>query len=190
MDDKDIFHFPAISGLRLCENCNKTGNLYGVASYIAPEHLKDNPEEFTTASDIYSFGIIMWIIGCCELPYKEFKHDQFGLIFNIVVNGLRPKIPEDIPKVYAKLMERCWDNDPKKRPKALELRNAFLLWKKQYYSNEFIDAEKPRILKFCKSAGQDRGQEHTIQQQLTDALEMEVDLTNNSPAKLVPANTE
>ncbi|PKB94108.1 hypothetical protein RhiirA5_439533 [Rhizophagus irregularis] len=44
-------------------------------------------------------------------------------------------------------MKRCWDDDSKKRPKASELRNLFLEWKKHYHSNnsEFLIAEKVRI---------------------------------------------
>jgi len=33
-------------------------------------------------------------------------------------------------------------------------------------AKEFIDKEQPRVIKICRSAGQDRGQEHTIQQQV------------------------
>lgn len=55
MNDRDIFHFPAISDLGLCGNFNKTGILIGIVSFVAPEHLKENPEEFMTAPDIYSF---------------------------------------------------------------------------------------------------------------------------------------
>ena len=45
---------------------------------------------------------------------------------------------------------------------------------------EFIDIENPRLVKFCKSAGQDRGQEHTIQEQISSALDRQIELTNNS----------
>jgi len=44
---------------------------------------------------------------------------------------------------------------------------------------DFIDREKPRVVKFCKSAGQDRGQEQTIQQQISDALGVDIELSNN-----------
>lgn len=44
----------------------------------------------------------------------------------------------------------------------------------------FIEQENPKLIKFCKSAGQDRGQEHTIQQQIEDALGCAIDLTSNS----------
>lgn len=49
----------------------------------------------------------------------------------------------------------------------------------------FIDKENPRVIKFCKSAGQDRGQENTIQEQISKALETVVELTNNSPGSRI-----
>ena len=45
--------------------------------------------------------------------------------------------------------------------------------------------ENPRIIKVCKSAGQDRGQEHTIQQQIETALGRSVELSNNTPGSRV-----
>lgn len=44
---------------------------------------------------------------------------------------------------------------------------------------DFIEKESPRVIKFCKSASQDRGQEHTIQQQIEDALDQPIELSNN-----------
>ena len=43
----------------------------------------------------------------------------------------------------------------------------------------FIDTENIKSVRFCKSAAQDRGQEHTIQQQIEEALEMPIELSNN-----------
>src|SRR3982751_5298556 len=48
-----------------------------------------------------------------------------------------------------------------------------------------IDRELPRVVKFCKSAGQDRGQEHTIQQQIETALGQAIELSTNSPGSRV-----
>ena len=50
---------------------------------------------------------------------------------------------------------------------------------------DFCDTESPRVVKFCKSAGQDRGQEHTIQQQIEAALGRPIELSNNSPGSRV-----
>lgn len=44
----------------------------------------------------------------------------------------------------------------------------------------FVDKESPKVVKFCKSAGQDRGQEHTIQQQIESALGRPIELSNNT----------
>lgn len=44
---------------------------------------------------------------------------------------------------------------------------------------DFIERESPRVVKFCKSASQERGQEHTIQQQIEDALDQPIELSNN-----------
>ncbi len=49
----------------------------------------------------------------------------------------------------------------------------------------YIDSEKPRVIKFCKSAGQDRGQEHTIQQQIESELSCTIELTSNAPGSRV-----
>lgn len=42
----------------------------------------------------------------------------------------------------------------------------------------FIDQEQPRAIIMCKSAGQDRGQEHTILSQVSNALGHNVELAN------------
>jgi len=50
---------------------------------------------------------------------------------------------------------------------------------------DYSEVENPRIIKFCKSAGQDRGQEHTIQEQIETALGRPIELSNNSPGSRV-----
>lgn len=48
-----------------------------------------------------------------------------------------------------------------------------------------IDREGPRIVKFCKSVSQERGQEHTIQEQIETALGCSIELSNNSPGSRI-----
>ena len=48
------------------------------------------------------------------------------------------------------------------------------------YVKEFTDRESPMLVKICKSAGQERGQEHTILQQVSSALDTRIELTTNS----------
>jgi hypothetical protein len=50
---------------------------------------------------------------------------------------------------------------------------------------DFVDRENPKVIKFCKSAGQERGQEHTIQSQIETALGRPIELSVNSPGSRV-----
>ena len=53
------------------------------------------------------------------------------------------------------------------------------------YVKEFMERENPRIVKFCQSAKQDRGQDQTIQQQLSEALGVTIELSSNSPGSRI-----
>lgn len=53
------------------------------------------------------------------------------------------------------------------------------------YVKEYIQKEEPRLVKFCQSAKQDRGQEQTIQQQLSEALGVDIELSSNTPGSRV-----
>ncbi|RIB17476.1 hypothetical protein C2G38_2313632 [Gigaspora rosea] len=49
--------------------------IYGILLYIAPETLDE--DQYTTASDIYSFGIIMWeILYGRPVSYSQ----EFGML--------------------------------------------------------------------------------------------------------------
>lgn len=44
----------------------------------------------------------------------------------------------------------------------------------------YADEENPKVIKFCQSASQDRGTDHTVQQQIEEALERPIELSGNS----------
>jgi len=50
---------------------------------------------------------------------------------------------------------------------------------------DYCDRESPKVVKWCKSVSQERGQEHTIQQQIEQALGRPIELSNNSPGSRV-----
>lgn len=51
--------------------------------------------------------------------------------------------------------------------------------------NDLIEREGAKVVKFCKSVSQERGQEHTIQQQIETALGRPIELSNNSPGSRI-----
>ncbi|RHZ48657.1 hypothetical protein Glove_543g44 [Diversispora epigaea] len=104
-----------ISDLGLSGPVNKPSNsIYGNLPYISPEVLCG--KIYTTKSDIYSMGMLMWEVITGETPLDEYEHD-LELTLDIV-NGCRPKIYEYIPQEYATLMKQCWDANPNNRPDA------------------------------------------------------------------------
>ena len=85
---------------------------YGIIPYMAPEIFQG--QKYTKASDIYSFGMIMWEFMTGRRPFWDRNHDT-DLIIEIM-DGLRPPIVTNAPEGYIELMKDCWHSDPKKRP--------------------------------------------------------------------------
>ncbi|RIB10834.1 kinase-like domain-containing protein [Gigaspora rosea] len=116
---------------------SKSDGICGVLPYIAPEVL--NEHLYTKASDIYSFGIIMWeILYGKPVPFELKSKLQSELKFQIqVCNGLRPHIYDNTAKCYANLMMKCWNINPNERPTATEICDVFAEWQ----NNEIILSE-------------------------------------------------
>src|SRR3989337_765022 len=91
---------------------NDDDEIYGVISYMAPEILRG--KEYTIASDIYSFGMIMWKLITGRMPFWDQNVDK-ELIIKICKN-FRPPIIRNTPIGYIELMQKCWDSDPNNRP--------------------------------------------------------------------------
>ncbi|CAB4440461.1 unnamed protein product [Rhizophagus irregularis] len=106
------------------DDINET-SIYGVMPYVAPEVLRGKP--YTRAADIYSFGMIMYVIATGRQPYTDCAHDEI-LAFSIC-DGIRPEINEKIaPKCYIDLMKRCWDSSPTNRPNSIEIKEIIELF--------------------------------------------------------------
>jgi serine/threonine protein kinase len=133
-DDHDS---PKISDLLLSNfiDNNKNQKLYGVLPYVAPEILRG--EEFTTASDVYSFSMIMWQISAGIPPFSNKPHNNQLAID--ICNGTRPKIVPKTPKSFSMLMERCWDADPLLRPSVQEITAMLFRWHFHLEQNRSID---------------------------------------------------
>jgi len=119
-----------ISDLGLCKPMEyfqsppKENNIYGVLPFVAPEVLRGKP--YTSASDIYSFSMIMWEFISGIPPFDDKEHNIYLALS--ICNGERPKIIENTPQCYMDLMKKCWDEDPLKRPDASEISNIIKNW--------------------------------------------------------------
>ena len=52
-----------------------------------------------------------------------------------------------------------------------------------------IETDRPKVVKFCRSAGQDQGRDNTIQEQLAEELGVPIELTANSPGSRIATKT-
>ncbi|KAK9003383.1 hypothetical protein V6N11_060947 [Hibiscus sabdariffa] len=91
-----------------CEMTGETGTL----GYMAPEVLNGKP--YNRKCDVYSFGICLWEIYCCDMPYPDLSFAEISSA--VVQENLRPDIPRCCPSSLANIMRKCWDADPKNRP--------------------------------------------------------------------------
>ncbi|KAK6491811.1 receptor-interacting serine/threonine-protein kinase 1 isoform X2 [Huso huso] len=92
---------------------SNAGTLY----YMAPEHLDSINSRSTEKSDIYSFGIVVWVILANKEPYENAHNEDH--VYYSVCKGDRPDlndIPVSAPEEITNLMKLCWDADPTKRP--------------------------------------------------------------------------
>jgi len=100
----------------------------GTACWLAPEVIKH--ARSSKASDIYSFGIVLWELATREEVYKGLETMQ--IIARVANDNLRPPVPQDC--AWRDMMVRCWDEVPSARTNfsliALELNRLLSKYKK------------------------------------------------------------
>ncbi|CAB4426619.1 unnamed protein product [Rhizophagus irregularis] len=134
-DERDNVYISDFGLCRPVKSFMKKHDVYGVLSFMAPEVLRGN--SFTQASDIYSFSMIMWEFTSGIPPFNNRANDiQLSLK---ICKGERPEFIENTPQCYIDLMKKCWNEDPLKRPSALEIKNIIGNW--IFYSSDKINDE-------------------------------------------------
>ena len=88
---------------------------FGTLLWTAPEVLEG--KSASTATDMYSFGIICFEVVTRRLPYAGTLLSE---TLEKVKQGYRESIPTECPAALAKLIETCWAQDPQQRPSAVQ----------------------------------------------------------------------
>lgn len=86
--------------------------------WMAPESI--NFRRFTSASDVWMFGVCMWeILMHGVKPFQGVKNND---VIGRIENGERLPMPPNCPPTLYSLMTKCWAYDPGRRPRFTELK--------------------------------------------------------------------
>lgn len=73
----------------------------GTYPWMAPEVIKNST--FSKASDVWSYGVLLWELLTGETPYKGI--DYLAVAYGVAVNKLTLPIPSTCPQPWRLLME-------------------------------------------------------------------------------------
>ncbi|NXQ89817.1 EPHAA protein, partial [Nyctibius grandis] len=87
--------------------------------WSAPEAIQYH--QFSPASDVWSFGIVMWeVMSYGERPYWDMSHQD---VMKAVEDGFRLPAPVNCQAPLHQLMLDCWQKDRSQRPKFSHIHN-------------------------------------------------------------------
>ncbi|XP_075410071.1 proto-oncogene tyrosine-protein kinase ROS isoform X2 [Tenrec ecaudatus] len=93
--------------------------------WMAPESLMDGV--FTTQSDVWSFGILIWeILTLGHQPYPAYSNLD---VLNYVQTGGRLEPPRNCPDDLWNLMIQCWAQEPDQRPTFNKIQDQLQLFR-------------------------------------------------------------
>ncbi|KAG2462694.1 EPHB1 protein, partial [Polypterus senegalus] len=88
--------------------------------WTAPEAIAYR--KFTSASDVWSYGIVMWeVMSFGERPYWDMSNQD---VINAIEQDYRLPPPMDCPAALHQLMLDCWQKDRNARPRFTEIVNT------------------------------------------------------------------
>ena len=93
---------------------------------------------------MYSFAIVLWEIFTHEIPHKHLTGPEVA--YAVAHKDLRPKITKTIPLVIARIIRRCWNDNPQHRPGFSEILELLIIehaaFNRQKYDQAQADGGK------------------------------------------------
>ncbi|XP_041484062.1 focal adhesion kinase 1-like isoform X3 [Lytechinus variegatus] len=116
--------------------------------WMAPESI--NFRRFTSASDVWMFGVCMWeILMYGVKPFQGVKNNE---VIGRIENGERLPMPAACPPTLYSVMTLCWSYEPSKRPNFKDLKTRLkwryceILEEEKEQEEAALKQEKRRIL--------------------------------------------
>ncbi|KAL9704052.1 hypothetical protein quinque_007570 [Culex quinquefasciatus] len=121
--------------------------------WMAPESI--NFRRFTTASDVWMFGVCTWEI--LMLGVKPFQGIKNCDVIGKLENGERLPLPPNCPPRLYSLMSQCWSYEPHKRPNFKNIKEVLyeILMEERHSDCETMRRENRRVAAMSWGAGDD-----------------------------------
>ncbi|KAL3320469.1 Ephrin type-A receptor 3 [Cichlidogyrus casuarinus] len=111
--------------------------------WTAPESI--TLRKFTTASDVWSFGVLMWeVLSFGERPFWNWSNQA---VLEAIESGYRLPAPNNCPLVLYKMMLRCWSPDRLDRPSFESLFSELSFLKKNLHALKELAPTMPSPFK-------------------------------------------
>eukprot|EP00457_Paulinella_chromatophora_P010307 gb/GEZN01010405.1/.p1 GENE.gb/GEZN01010405.1/~~gb/GEZN01010405.1/.p1 ORF type:complete len:214 (+),score=30.28 gb/GEZN01010405.1/:379-1020(+) len=172
---------------------NKAPNDYHSHAQPSPDRaprtspVAASPSRYSFQSDIYMYGIFLWECFAQSEPYPELGHKEAAR--HVVLEGLRPNLPESWPLGYRELMTQCWHPDPEQRPKSMEQVTQRLKVLQATFTPLSVNEASTGAAKRCRMLGDRIAELETrvteLEQELQRVPEMQSRVTQLEGEKLV-----
>ena len=111
-----------------------TRTTVGPLKYMSPEAIANN--SYSTQSDVWSFGIVVWEIlvtlsKSSSHQTQQTPHENLDIIdvaHRIRSEGLHPPIPSEAPEHIQQLLKDCWQLSPSQRPSFEQICDRIQSW--------------------------------------------------------------
>lgn len=133
-----------IEDLSSYSSCND----HGTHGYIAPE-LFEPHAKFSEEGDIFSLGMLVWVMNACRRPFANFK---FAIaITQQILKCNRELIPLGTPAKITAFIRHCWLQESHKRPNMRMIHPLFTESHAAFFAQS-ADIPSDTVLAFPKEA--------------------------------------
>eukprot|EP00198_Chlamydomonas_reinhardtii_P010592 XP_001699929.1 predicted protein [Chlamydomonas reinhardtii] len=94
----------------------------GSLAYMAPECFDARVGKLTDRLDVFSFGVLLWVMITRAFPWQGMRTHEF--LQRMVIGGGRLAVPQDdnvCPLALRRIMSACWADAPSERPSCEEI---------------------------------------------------------------------